>query len=119
MSPQGMLPVNVIQLIREYSKPLTNPSWRTLQPMPFQRLYTELIEYRYKQKRDVLYLLYNKIHNYHTIGRILYYNTYYNIYISSIMHDIPENILYGISLYFQPFIEDDPEFIFKYRYYRY
>ena len=46
-----------------------------------------------------------------------FYNTYYyNIYIGSIVLDMPELILSNIALYFQPFIDDDPDFIFKYRY---
>ena len=29
------LPEDVIQLIREYSKPMTRPDWRTLHKMPY------------------------------------------------------------------------------------
>ena len=50
MSPHQILPANALKLIREYSKPLTRPDWRTLQIMPFKRLYNELIQYRYINK---------------------------------------------------------------------
>ena len=115
-STQAILPANVLKLIREYSKPLTRPDWRTLQIMPFKCLYNELIQYRYINKKRVIWLLYRIIHNNYTIAHILFHTTYYNIYIASIMLNIPEKILYEITLFFQPLIEDDPEFIFKYSY---
>jgi hypothetical protein len=115
MSPQQNLPINAIQLIREYSKPITHPLWRTLQIMPFKSLYNELIQYRYINKKRVLWSLYRIIHNDNTIANILYHTTYYNIYIASIILNMPENILYDITLYFKPLIDDDPEFIFNYR----
>ena len=115
MSPGQSLPYNVIALIREYSKPLTSPYWRTLHLMPFQRLYTEVIQRR-NYKRKVLSKLYKTIHKDNRIADILYNTYYYNIYISSIILDMPEIVLANIALYFQPFIDEDEDFIFKYRY---
>jgi hypothetical protein len=109
------LPSNALCLIREYSKPLTSPYWRTLQLMPFQILYTEVIQRR-SYKRKVLYKLYKTIHKDNRIADILYNTHYYNIYISSIILDMPEIVLSNIALYFQPFIDEDEDFIFKYRY---
>lgn len=109
------LPNNVLQLIREYSSPITRPDWRTLCRLSFYSLYSEVIQRRNK-KRNVLNLLYKTIHNGHSIAGILYYIRYYNTYLGSIVLDMPEIVLDDISLYFQPFIEDDPDFIFKYRY---
>ena len=110
------LPKNAQHLISQYSKPLTRPEWRTIQPMPFQTLYTEVIQRRDLKKRKVLYTLYKTIHKEHTIGGILYYTQYYNTYLGSIVLDIPELVLTNIALYFQPFIDQDEDFIFKYRY---
>jgi len=115
MSPGQSLPYNVLALIREYSKPITCPYWRTLQVMPFQILYTEVIQRR-NYKRKVLYKLYKTIHKDNRIADILYNTHYYNIYISSIILDMPEIVLANIALYFQPFIDEDEDFIFKYRY---
>jgi hypothetical protein len=114
MSPQGLLPQNVITLINEFSKPLTRPDWMTLNPLPFQALYTEIIQKRMNHR--VLLKLYNTIHKPHSIAAILYYTKYYGIYIASIILDMPEITLYNIELYFQPFIDEDEDFIIKYRY---
>ena len=37
------LPDDVLQLIREYSKPLTRPDWRTLNRLPLHQLYQEIM----------------------------------------------------------------------------
>jgi hypothetical protein len=42
MLPERVLPNRALQLIREYSKPLTNPNWRRLKVMP-QSLYNNII----------------------------------------------------------------------------
>jgi len=115
MYPQGKLPLSALILISQYSKPVTRPDWRTINPLPFYSLYTEVIQRR-TYKRKVLSTLYKIIHNGNRIGDILYNTYYYNTYIGSIVLDMPELILSNISLYFQSFIDDDPDFIFKYRY---
>ena len=109
------LPVSALLLIKEYSKPLTRPDWRTLNRLSFYSLYSEVIQRR-TYKRKVLNSLYKTIHKEHMIAGILYNTTYYNVYISSLILDMPEIVLNGIAQYFQPFIDDDDEFIFKYRY---
>jgi hypothetical protein len=109
------LPLSALTLISQYSKPLTRPDWRTINPLPFYSLYTEVIQRR-TYKRKVLTALYKTIHNGNRISDILYNTHYYNTYIGSIVLNIPELILTNIALYFQPFIDDDPDFIFKYRY---
>jgi len=115
MSPGQSLPYNVLALIREYSKPITRPDWRSLYRLSFKKLYTEVIQRR-TYKRKVLYKLYKTIHKDNRIADILYNTHYYNIYISSIILDMPEIVLANIALYFQPFIDEDEDFIFKYRY---
>jgi hypothetical protein len=109
------LPNNAQHLISEYSKPLTRPDWRSLQRLTFYSLYSEVIQRR-TRKRSVLSALYKTIHNGHTISGILYYITYYDTYLGSIVLDMPEIVLGDIALYFQPFINNDEDFIFKYRY---
>jgi hypothetical protein len=109
------LPNIALHLIREYSKPITRPDWRTLQRLTFYSVYSDVIQRR-TRKRRVLSSLYDTIHKEHTIAGILYQVTYYDIHLVSIELDMPENVLGDIALYFQPFIEDDPDFIFKYRY---
>jgi hypothetical protein len=37
------LPDDVLQIIREYSKPLTRPDWRTLNRLPLHKLYCEIM----------------------------------------------------------------------------
>jgi hypothetical protein len=37
------LPDDVLQIIREYSKPLTRPDWRTLNRLPLHKLYREIM----------------------------------------------------------------------------
>ena len=37
------LPERASQLIREYSKPLTRPDWRTVNPIPYNILYSNAI----------------------------------------------------------------------------
>lgn len=41
-----MLPSNVIRLIREYSKPVTRPDWRTVCPLTFKRYYIDIVRNR-------------------------------------------------------------------------
>ena len=38
------LPDDVLQIIREYSKPVTRPDWRTLNRLPLYKLYDEIME---------------------------------------------------------------------------
>ena len=109
------LPNIALHLIREYSKPITRPDWRTLQRLTFYSIYSEVIQRR-TRKRRVLSSLYDTIHKEHTIAGILYQVTYYDIHLVSIELDMPESVLGDIALYFQPFIENDEDFIFKYRY---
>ena len=39
------LPEDVVQIIREYSKPVTRPDWRTLHKMPFIKYKENVILY--------------------------------------------------------------------------
>jgi hypothetical protein len=36
------LPADILNIIRDYSKPVTRPDWRTVQPLSGHTLYTEL-----------------------------------------------------------------------------
>ena len=38
------LPNDVLQIIREYSKPVTRPDWRRLNRLPLYKLYDEIME---------------------------------------------------------------------------
>ena len=84
--PSYALPSNVVSLIREYSKPLTRPDWRTLQKMTTIDLYS----YSYRNLKiltPLMELLFDNIH--HTN----WYNIYmtiklYGIYIASIKYNM-------------------------------
>jgi hypothetical protein len=99
----------------QYDIHTTHPDWRNLQRLTFYSVYSDVIQRRNK-KRRVLTSLYKTIHKEHTLAGILYHVTYDDIHSASIELDMPEIVLGDIALYFQPFIENDEDFIFKYRY---
>jgi len=53
------LPDDVLQLIKEYSMPITNPAWRKLHKMTNYKYYDEFYTEYHKQIRDIV--------EYHTI----------------------------------------------------
>ena len=66
-----MLPLRAQKLIREFSKPLTRPDWRTIKPGCVGKMYKEIMRYKNKtNKYDKYYILYNRFtmnvqHNYY------------------------------------------------------
>ena len=51
------LPDDVLQIIREYSKPLTRPDWRTLNRLPIHKLYQEIMKKKNKPTWNYSYVL--------------------------------------------------------------
>lgn len=48
------LPDDVLQIIKDYSKPVTRPDWRTLQKMPNDKY---LAAYRNEYHKRILYII--------------------------------------------------------------
>jgi hypothetical protein len=57
--PSIVLPSSVIRLIKEYSKPLSRPDWRTLRKMTDYKLYSIITNVIRKQVKLVLILQIN------------------------------------------------------------
>ncbi len=45
-----LLPINVLHMISEYSKPLTRPDWRTIKKMTQYRLFLDIQNNIYKKR---------------------------------------------------------------------
>ena len=88
-----MLPPNVIALISAYSKPCTNPKWRTRKWITIGEIYREL----YNKSSKILYnkILLN-IHNGYHWATINANYEFYGLKHTSIKYDIPINVLYII-----------------------
>ena len=109
------LPLNAQHLISAYSKPRTRPDWRTIHPVNFADLYCHILS---NWTRSPLFnTVYKNIHSNNTLGTILYITAETpDITECSALLSIPENILKNIKHYFQPFIDDDEQFVYTYRY---
>lgn len=90
---QNVLPQNAISLISTYSKPCTNPKWRTRKWITIDQIYKEL----YKKSSKKLYnrMLLN-IHNGYHWATINANYEFYGLKDTSIKYDIPIKVLYII-----------------------
>jgi len=57
------LPDDVLQIIREYSKPITRPDWRTLNRLPIHKLFHEIMKKKKKSNWNYRYVLQKFIYN--------------------------------------------------------
>ena len=58
--PSLCLPDDILQIIKEYAKPLTDPNWRTLHKMTDDELYRRLLPFtivRFKTDECVIHLM--------------------------------------------------------------
>ena len=90
---QNKMPLNALALISAYSKPCTNPKWRTRKWITIEQIYKEL----YKKSSKNLYnrMLLN-IHNGYHWATINANYEFYGLKHTSIKYDIPINVLYII-----------------------
>ena len=89
------LPDDILSIIREYSKPLTRPDWRTLKPLSGHILYTDI--YKIIWTKHNVSSLYK--HVFHYIRDTQWGHTYMIIRILGIQYaschfDIPIDELY-------------------------
>jgi hypothetical protein len=56
-----MLPFNVVRLIREYSKPVTRPEWRTLHKMTNYNFYNSINISIYMHNVDLVIIILNNM----------------------------------------------------------
>jgi len=93
-----ILPESAVQIIREYSKPLTHPNWKTRKWICVGDMYNEITSYKNKsEKYDKHYTLYRtftmNVQNEYSWWNIQLYYLKCGLKFTSIEHDIPENIL--------------------------
>ena len=69
------LPEDVLQIIKEYSMPLTRPNWRTLHMMPY---YTFKYECSTQNRKRFEIVRYNPDITYKEIFDVWWYNYMYN-----------------------------------------
>ena len=69
-------PDDVLKIIREYSRPLTRPDWRTLHRMPYTQFLREFHE-TYRKRRRTLGIRvgrYKELFSEYNYCRIMYYS---------------------------------------------
>jgi hypothetical protein len=88
-----MFPPNVIALISAYSKPCTNPNWRSRQWISIEEIYKEL--YNNSSKNVYNKMLLNIHNGYHWATINANYECY-GLKHTSIKYDIPIHLLHII-----------------------
>ena len=76
MAQRLELPDDVLQIIKEYARPLTRPDWRTLHRMTYAQFLREFHETYRKRRRSLGIRLgrYKEIFSEYNYGRIMYYS---------------------------------------------
>jgi len=59
-------------LIKEFSKPLTHPSWRNLRRMPHYKLYTEIGKCYHTKRKEIIRKFIIAHRDNYTIGTYVY-----------------------------------------------
>ncbi len=95
------LPESAIQLIREYSKPITHPKWKSRKWVCVGDMYNEITNYKNKSnKYDKHYTLYHtftmNVQNEHEWWNIYLYYLKAGLKFTSMEYDIPDKVLLKI-----------------------
>jgi hypothetical protein len=93
------LPADILVIIREYSKPVTRPDWRTIKPLAGHVLHNDLYNSLWENEH-ITFKLYKRVFTYlknTRWGELYMFTRLWGIEITSLVYGTPIPELYKIS----------------------